>query len=107
MNSVNGTISQIPLTPKNWGKTIIPIINNIKVLIIESIADILPLENAVNIPQVNILNPLTKNPIEKILKPFKDILKTLLSFEVNDEIKVSDIKLDNTKEVIEKIKIII
>ena len=55
--SAIGTTSQIPVTPNRRGNVTIPITKKIKVLKEETNAEINPLDNAVNNPEVKILNP--------------------------------------------------
>lgn len=56
-NSAAGTASQIPFTPMNFGRSKIfaTIIPNVRTK--EMIAEIFPLENAVNIEEAKILIP--------------------------------------------------
>ena len=69
LNSAKGTTSHTPFTPIMFGNILIPMAKNTKVLSRESSADIFPFENAVNIPEVKILSPSTKKPIENNINP--------------------------------------
>ena len=66
-NSANGTANQIPFIPNIIGSTNNPIKTKTNVRINEIVAEILPLENAVNIIEVNILNPMNKKLTLNIL----------------------------------------
>ena len=56
-SSATGTASQIPFTPRNFGrsKIFVTIIPNVRTK--EMIAEIFPLENAVNMEEAKILIP--------------------------------------------------
>ena len=69
VNSAKGTTNQTPFTPKIFGNILMPTAKNINVLSKEIKADTFPFENAVNIPDENILIPSTKNPIENNKNP--------------------------------------
>ena len=49
MISANGMVNQMPLTSKNKGNMVIPMMTKTNVLIVEIKTDILPFEKAVNI----------------------------------------------------------
>ena len=63
-NSATGTATQIPIIPKSCGKTIKEIRVKTKVLHIDSIAETLPFENAVNIDEIKILSPIKRYAME-------------------------------------------
>ena len=63
--SAIGTTSQIPVTPNRRGNVTIPITKKIKVLKEETN----PLDNAVNNPEVKILNPQIRKEKLNILNP--------------------------------------
>ena len=67
--SAIGTTSQIPVTPNRRGTETIPITKKIKVLKEETSAEINPLDNAVNNPDVKILNPQIRKEKLNILNP--------------------------------------
>lgn len=69
MNSATGTAIQTPVTPRKRGSIIRLITINTRVLENDTIADIFPLESAVNIPEEKILNPLNRKLYAKILNP--------------------------------------
>ena len=95
MNSENGTTNHTPFTPKNCGKIIIPKVNSINVLRMDIVAEILPFENAVNMPDTKIFIPTTKKLNENIINPFKVILYKSVSFEENILIIISEKYLDD------------
>ena len=95
MNSENVTINHTPFTPKNCGKIIIPKVNSINVLRMDIVAEILPFENAVNMPDTKIFIPTTKKLNENIINPFKVILYKSVSFEENILIIISEKYLDD------------
>ena len=66
--SAIGTTSQIPVTPNRRGNVTIPMTKKIKVLKEETSAEINPLE-AVNNPEVKILNPQIRKEKLNILNP--------------------------------------
>ena len=67
--SAIGTTSQIPVTPNRRGNVTIPMTKQIKVLKEETNAEINPLDNAVNNPEVKILNPQIRKEKLNILNP--------------------------------------
>ena len=67
--SAIGTTSQIPVTPNRRGNVTIPITKKIKVLKEETSAEINPLDNAVNNPDVKILTPQLRKEKLNILNP--------------------------------------
>ena len=67
--SAIGTTSQIPVTPNRRGNVTSPITKKIKVLKEETNAEINPLDNAVNNPEVKILNPQIRKEKLNILNP--------------------------------------
>lgn len=69
ITSAIGTTNQIPVTPNSGGNVTIPITKKINVLKEETNAESNPLDNAVNNPEVRILNPQIKNAKLKILNP--------------------------------------
>ena len=85
-----GTTSHTPFIPIILGNIDIPIIKNTNVLSNDSIADIFPLEYAVNIPDANIPIPENMNDIENILNPFDVISNSSLPLLANNPINVSD-----------------
>ena len=78
---------------------------NTKALENDIIAEIFPLENAVNNPEAYIFSPVNMKAIEKILRPFKARLYTLLELATKDvTIYGANVK-QRIKIIIEDIKI--
>ncbi len=69
ISSAAGVASHMPFTPKTSGSTIMVISINTKDLENASMADTIPLDNAVNIPLAKILKPMKNNAIVQILLP--------------------------------------
>ena len=69
MISANGMVNQMPLTSKNKGNMVIPMMTKTNVLIVEIKTDILPFEKAVNIADAKVLIPTVKKLIENKLNP--------------------------------------
>ena len=69
ISSAAGVASQTPFTPKNKGSTIIVINMNTKDLENARTAETTPLDNAVNIPLANILNPMNRSAMVHIRFP--------------------------------------
>lgn len=95
--SANGTTSHTPFTPRYFGSISIPIMKNMNVLSNDSVADIFPFENAVNIPDENMLIPATSIEIENIINPLSVTLNKLLSLAVNNDINISEQYIDVIK----------
>ena len=74
MISANGMVNQMPLTSKNKGNMVIPMMTKTNVLIVEIKTDILPFEKAVNIADAKVLIPTVKKLIENKLNPSRVIL---------------------------------
>lgn len=87
--------NQTPFIPISNGNTKTDITINTKVLRKDIIADILPLERAVNNADVKRFNPINKNEIEKSFKPILDNLYTLVPLLVNIETNKSDFNNPN------------
>ena len=73
MISANGMVNQMPLTSKNKGNMVIPMMTKTNVLIVEIKTDILPFEKAVNIADATVLIPTVKKLIENKLNPSRVI----------------------------------
>ena len=73
MISANGMVNQMPLTSKNKGNMVIPMMTKTNVLIVEIKTDILPFEKAVNIADAKVLIPTVKKLIENKLNPSRVI----------------------------------
>ena len=73
MISANGMVNQMPLTSKNKGNMVIPMMTKTNVLIVEIKTDILPFEKAVNIADAKGLIPTVKKLIENKLNPSRVI----------------------------------
>lgn len=69
ISSAAGVASQIPFTPRMRGSTIIVISMNTKDLENARTAETIPLDSAVNIPLVKILNPIKSSAMVQILLP--------------------------------------
>ena len=73
MISANGMVNQMPLTSKNKGNMVIPMMTKTNVLIVEIKTDILPFEKEVNIADAKVLIPTVKKLIENKLNPSRVI----------------------------------
>ena len=72
--SANGIDNQIPVTPKNVGRTDILTTTNTNERSIEIMAEILPLQTEVKNPDIKILIPQNKKQNEKSLNPYSAML---------------------------------
>ena len=83
ISSAAGVASQTPFTPQKAGSTSIAISMNTNDLEKARTAETTPLDNAVNIPLANILNPIKSNAMVQIRLPVTARSYTGLSGRAN------------------------
>ena len=88
-NSAAGTAIQTPVIPRTGGSVKRQIAVNTNVLAKEIMADIVPLESAVKMPEDVILIPLNKKATANILKPEAASSKVALSSVKTETIGVA------------------